>query len=197
MCEILETDPSESNTPRHPNLVCPKCFASLADRPAIGRCPECDEVYWPAAVKNSGIRPFVSNREPWLRNTHHVSLATLVACYSVGYLAPRLALVVLVPSISVAAVSGLILLHYRRSATAQLRDLNFRMCPGCRYVLAGLADSGACPECGDAYDVETLGLIWSRAYRVRSGINTPSKPSPQNPRTPPASPTPPPGASTN
>lgn len=33
-------------------------------------------------------------------------------------------------------------------------------CPGCEYLLTGLAARGRCPECGQAYDKEAVVLAW-------------------------------------
>jgi hypothetical protein len=147
--------------------VCPKCFRSLAGLPPIGKCPACDEAYWPATVNAPGFRPFVSNREPWLRGTRNFSLVALALCLFVGCMTPWITLGVVVTCLGIAGVSGLILLRHRRTAKSTLRELDYRVCPGCRYILTGLADAAACPECGSPYTRDALKTIWRRQYRIR------------------------------
>ena len=80
----------------------------------------------------------------------------------------------------------------------QTQDLDFMVCPDCGYRLTGLPPIGNCPECGESYSPEMLRAAWSIKYGPESLVpDTPSTPSPPVPHTRPASPTPPPGASTN
>lgn len=47
-------------------------------------------------------------------------------------------------------------------------ESDYRLCTGCAHSLKGLADSGACPECGAAFDVVRDQAVWKR-----SGLETP------------------------
>jgi hypothetical protein len=128
-------------------------------------------------MKYPGTGPSVSIREAWLRGVFNYSGLALAVCWIVGCFTPLITVVVLLSSVAIATVSGLFLLRFRSKARSRLRDLDFRLCPGCRYVLAGLADAGSCPECGSVYDSHTLKLLWSRTYGIRDAAHSPSGPS--------------------
>jgi hypothetical protein len=50
--------------------------------------------------------------------------------------------------------------HRRRRFLEQLALLHFAACPHCVYPLTGLPATGACPECGTAYEVERAAAEW-------------------------------------
>jgi hypothetical protein len=52
----------------------------------------------------------------------------------------------------------------RHRAWRHLRDVDFLVCPVCEYRLHGLASSGRCPECGGAYDAQTVREHWNHMH---------------------------------
>lgn len=64
-----------------------------------------------------------------------------------------------VPGVACAVFSALFAVwmsrHYRRAL-----DADGRICWHCGYALAGLADQGACPECGNPYTLAQLRERW-------------------------------------
>lgn len=50
-------------------------------------------------------------------------------------------------------------------AHAELRRRNHRACPQCAYALDALPHSGACPECGRLYTLESLREDWEQIIR--------------------------------
>lgn len=43
----------------------------------------------------------------------------------------------------------------------EMEAMGFRVCPHCRYDLGALEAEGACPECGRAFNPETLVQDWA------------------------------------
>ncbi len=152
---------------------------------------------------SGGFIPFVDPSEKWLRVWFGACAVALLAEFLLdSFLDIGLGFTVLSVTFAVALAAAVSVQMTGRSAVRTLRKLNYRLCPDCRYILNRLPDAGFCPECGRAYSADELKKLWTKAYRIREapnpeGVNTPSTPSPHNSHTPPASPTPPPGASTN
>lgn len=67
--------------------------------------------------------------------------------------------------------------RYEGGRLDRLRSIGFRVCPDCEYSLEGLADRGACPECGAWYTPELLETRWRLAledeYYRRHASDTP------------------------
>lgn len=53
----------------------------------------------------------------------------------------------------------------RRRIGRHIRASDYRVCPQCRYLLAGLPDAGRCPECGFEYSKDILIKYWEGALR--------------------------------
>ncbi len=51
-----------------------------------------------------------------------------------------------------------------RKQVLRAARLQYRVCWNCGYHLRGLAESGSCPECGDAYTGPTLREKWGGAH---------------------------------
>jgi len=64
-----------------------------------------------------------------------------------------------VPGASCGVVSVCFAFGMRRNFT-RAKDVGGRVCWNCGYVLAGLADDGTCPECGNAYAIKDLRARW-------------------------------------
>lgn len=45
-----------------------------------------------------------------------------------------------------------------------LRNHRYMVCPACEYDLGELAESAACPECGQAYNPQSLRETWENIY---------------------------------
>lgn len=41
-----------------------------------------------------------------------------------------------------------------------VRESGWRLCPYCAYNLSTLGDAGVCPECGNAFDIESDARFW-------------------------------------
>jgi hypothetical protein len=61
-------------------------------------------------------------------------------------------------------VSAVIFGRSVRRSQAALIAAQGRLCLNCRYDLGASAPSGACPECGEPYDVGALKRGWCRRY---------------------------------
>ena len=57
----------------------------------------------------------------------------------------------------------------RQSLLREVRAAGYRKCPTCGYLLAGLPDAGACPECGYRYEMGALREEWMRWEGRTSG----------------------------
>jgi rRNA maturation endonuclease Nob1 len=58
--------------------------------------------------------------------------------------------------------SGFIL---ERRLLERIRRGNLLVCPGCEYSLENSKESGVCPECGRAYDMDEVRRTWVRCLR--------------------------------
>jgi len=63
-------------------------------------------------------------------------------------------------------VAGTLFLLARNRTKRLLRQTEFRICLHCRQVLLGLPDHGACPECGEPYELEHQKCVWRNDYRL-------------------------------
>lgn len=61
-----------------------------------------------------------------------------------------------------ASIVWLILLVYCQRVRAQVKAMEYLMCPKCGYDLRGCDSFGPCPECGRAYTRDKLPLDWHR-----------------------------------
>jgi hypothetical protein len=59
-------------------------------------------------------------------------------------------------------------------ATSSPTTLPLEACPGCDYALAGLPAEGVCPECGRAYDQETI-VLYGRAGGAHANLANSTK----------------------
>ncbi len=58
--------------------------------------------------------------------------------------------------------------HVARSrARSFLEEIDYRMCPECRYLLTGLGDEGRCPECSAHFEPQQLRYIWKLRYEKK------------------------------
>lgn len=65
------------------------------------------------------------------------------------------------------ALPFLVTMHYlgyrdKQRELARIRKIDYRVCTDCGYLLTGLGDSGACPECGKGFQLDELRKIWQR-----------------------------------
>ncbi|MFI4882423.1 MAG: hypothetical protein ACIAQU_07550, partial [Phycisphaerales bacterium JB064] len=70
------------------------------------------------------------------------------------------------PAIVWAAVAC-VLVAYRLAKRALRRApaADYLLCPDCTYDLRTLDDAGTCPECGRAYEHDTVRAQWAEAER--------------------------------
>lgn len=61
-----------------------------------------------------------------------------------------------------AVIVWLVLIAYGQRVRAQVKEMDYLMCPKCGYDLRGCDSFGACPECGRAYARDKLPLDWHR-----------------------------------
>ena len=66
--------------------------------------------------------------------------------------------------ISLICVSAL--LARRRTIRRRMFEVSMELCPKCAYPLTGLAESGACPECGTPFSKPEVRGLWKRWANV-------------------------------
>lgn len=59
-----------------------------------------------------------------------------------------------------------VFIFQRHRAKRLLLKHDFRVCNTCRYILTGLPDEGACPECGQKYERAELRGLWQDRYSL-------------------------------
>ena len=122
-----------------------------------------------AAGSGGGEKPWLRPlRMPVERVSRSLAIRTglgAVLAVFVAVMAPTPGLVAIafIVSMAACAFAGL-WAGSKRSEWARLEFIEWRECPRCREPLDGLADEGACPRCGGAYDLFWLKSVWTSAY---------------------------------
>lgn len=108
------------------------------------------------------VPPFMLRRVVWFVVV--ISLISIVGTVVMLSLQRRLPLwaqlaITLVPVLATLPITfGFV--RWSRGVGRRAFECRGRMCWDCGYVLTGLANSGACPECGKAYSLEGLQAKW-------------------------------------
>jgi RNA polymerase subunit RPABC4/transcription elongation factor Spt4 len=175
--------------------ICPRCRYNLSGLPDPGSCPECGRPFsddelselWSKVYRirdafdtpspRSRTRPGDSTPRParfatrlestWAWFQFAVVVPLALAIVGVMIFAPTrrlspLILVLIGANVMQVATS----LYLPKVGRRVVRKHDFKLCVRCRYLLTGLADEGACPECGTAYTQSSLREHWSAVYRM-------------------------------
>lgn len=61
-------------------------------------------------------------------------------------------------------VYGLSELIAARRCHRHVRSVEYGACPDCLYDLRGVGETGTCPECGRAYEMDEVRTLWRERY---------------------------------
>ena len=168
---------------RERGLICEACHYPLAGLAAEGACPECNTTYSSGELVmmwRCGYGVWGETLGARLPRKFGVERAMIWACCGIaalllaGLLANAFGVVSLSDwfgvEVSIAGMAASLLptigLMVARKKIERERGM---LCACCHQSLAGLAESGKCPECGTGYLKGELVEIWESAYGVELG----------------------------
>ena len=104
------------------------------------------------------------------RTKRHLVLVLIVAASPFAYIVFSIFLVsadpvslfwkFLVPIWIVQIVAHSVNRRDRRWLHKRVKENDYMVCDNCAYLLVGIGESGVCPECGQAFEVESLQKTW-------------------------------------